>query len=144
MPSQVRKTYLALLAGPLDDDEGAIDAPLGGKAARSSWRVLRRSRSIASGTITTVELHPETGRQHQLRRHMALLGSPVLGDPRYCSEKARAAEVGELYLHALAIELPHPSTGEVLRVRSDEPERFRARRSAEEAEAASGAAALPG
>ena len=109
-----------------------------GRPARSTFRVLDRTRSAASGWLTTVELHPETGRQHQLRRHMALEGCPILGDPRYMSERSRASEIGELYLHALAVELPHPATGETLRLRSAEPERFEARRR-REAEAAAAA-----
>ena len=124
----IKKTYLALLAGLLEQDEGVVDSLVQGRPARSTWRVLDRTRSVASGWLTTVELHPETGRQHQLRRHMALEGCPILGDPRYMSERSRHAEVGELYLHAHAVELPHPATGEPLHIQSAEPKRFEARR----------------
>ena len=133
----VRKTYLAIVAGKLEGS-GVIDAPVHGKFARSRWQSLSCVRSAASGWVTTLRLHPETGRQHQLRRHLAVeLGCPILGDPKYLTADSRAAELdGALYLWAMEIELPHPATGEPLRVSTVEPPHFQARREAEEAAAA--------
>ena len=55
-----------------------------GSASSSSADVSGSSRSDSGRVwVTTVDLYPHTGRKHQLRRHMALLGHPLLGDPRY-------------------------------------------------------------
>ncbi|KAL3900052.1 MAG: hypothetical protein SGPRY_012529 [Prymnesium sp.] len=135
---RIQKTYLALLAGPLQGEEGVVQTPIHGKPARTSWRVLKRTPSSSSGCLTTVELRPETGRQHQLRRHMALQNCPILGDPRYMPERSRASEVGELYLHALTLELSHPANGEPLRITSCEPNRFEIRRSLDAVEVSLG------
>lgn len=128
----VRKTYLAIVAGRLDGS-GVVDAPVHGKPSRSRWEALEQTRSAASGWVTTVRLHPETGRQHQLRRHLAWeLGAPILGDAKYSPGASRAAEMDELYLWASEIVLPHPSTAEDVEIRIGEPAHFEARRRAEE------------
>lgn len=91
----VRKTYLAIVVGKLEGS-GVIDSPIHGKPSRSRWHVLSCVRSAASGWVTTLRLHPETGRRHQLRRHLAeQLACPILGDPK-CVRAARGGPaVGE-------------------------------------------------
>ncbi|MCB1442378.1 MAG: RluA family pseudouridine synthase, partial [Methyloceanibacter sp.] len=64
----------------------------------------------AAQQVALMSLKPVTGRQHQLRAHMAILGHPILGDTKYPSE----AELPEgierrLHLHARRIAFPHPS-----------------------------------
>lgn len=88
-----RKTYWAVVAGVPAEESGTIDAPLlkctsregwrmvvdpAGQPARTEWRVLGRD-----GGRAWLELHPATGRTHQVRVHCATLGCPVLGDPVY-------------------------------------------------------------
>ena len=104
---EVEKTYVAVLDGVPDGEEGKIDLPLlkvssaaqgwrmiadpKGKASRTAWRVLRteEGRSL-------VEFRPETGRTHQIRVHAATgLGAAVVGDPVY-----GRAEKGGTLLHA--------------------------------------------
>lgn len=92
---QVEKRYLAVVAGPVEEDEGTIALSLAkissaekgwrmiparkGKPAVTHWRKLR-----AQGGLTLVEFRPETGRTHQIRVHAAAgLGAPLLGDPVY-------------------------------------------------------------
>lgn len=104
-----RKTYWAVVAGVPAEECGTIDAPLlkrssregwrmavdpAGQPARTEWRVLGRD-----GGRAWLELHPATGRTHQVRVHCATLGCPVLGDPVY-------GESGRLHLLARAITLP--------------------------------------
>ena len=88
----IEKTYRAAVFGCPPEAEGVIDAPIArvsetsllrcvrsdGKPARSRYRVLERSPDTA-----LLELHPLTGRTHQLRLHCAHLGCPILGDPQY-------------------------------------------------------------
>lgn len=92
----VKKAYLALVVGVMREDEGVVDAPIGsalgssvrlkmgiredgaGLRAVTRWRVRERQSDR-----TLVELYPETGRQHQLRVHLAHLGHPIVGDKLY-------------------------------------------------------------
>ena len=57
-------------------------------------------------------LWPHTGRTHQLRAHMLLLGHPIVGDPKYNTPASQALSEGlKLQLHARRLVLPHPSRG---------------------------------
>ena len=79
-----------------------------GRPALTLWR----TRSVLQ-TSTQLWMRPITGRSHQLRVHLAELGHPILGDPIYGLNS-----VPPLRLHARALSLPHPFTGQRLRVRS--------------------------
>jgi tRNA pseudouridine32 synthase/23S rRNA pseudouridine746 synthase len=63
-----------------EKSEGIIDDPIDGKFAVSRYRVIARNPEKATSTLL-VEI--ETGRMHQIRRHLAGAGIPVMGDPRY-------------------------------------------------------------
>lgn len=117
---QVKKVYIARLAGRLEPKTGRVDLPLivdwpnrprqkvdhiEGRAAQTDWRVIR-----ASDAETRVRLMPVTGRSHQLRVHMAEQGHPILGDPLYASGEAGAHP--RLMLHAESLRLRHPDSGE--------------------------------
>jgi 23S rRNA pseudouridine1911/1915/1917 synthase len=73
-----------------------------------------------------VECRPESGRTHQLRVHLAHLGAPLLGDPRYGGPR-RVADVAvpRVMLHALRLALAHPVTGAPLDLQAPLPEDFR-------------------
>jgi len=75
----IDKRYQLIVLG-LPDVEGDINIALDGKQAATSYRLL--AHDPATGTAM-VEATITTGRLHQLRRHFALIGHPVLGDPRY-------------------------------------------------------------
>ena len=77
-----------------------------GRPALTLWR----TRSVLQ-TSTQLWMRPITGRSHQLRVHLAELGHPILGDPIYGLNS-----VPPLRLHARALSLPHPFTGQRLRV----------------------------
>ena len=143
---EVRKRYLAIVAGRVAAERGECDAPVGGKPAHTAWRVARRDASRAHGTVTTLELWPTTGRKHQLRRHCAAMGHPIVGDTQHRSRIAcasstpppcgrdddsgddgsshRATERPGLMLFAAALELPHPVTHEPIAVEAEEPLAF--------------------
>ena len=87
--SQVRKKYLALLSGVVEDDEGVIDKPIlisgrdvsidpSGKESITKFKVLERFRSY-----TFVQAEPLTGRRHQIRIHFWSAGHPLAIDAEY-------------------------------------------------------------
>ena len=81
--AKVVKRYRAEVVGDVEAGrgrEGTIELPVEGKPARTSFRVLSRD---AERDTTTLEVTIETGRHHQIRRHLEAIGHPVLGDPRY-------------------------------------------------------------
>ena len=128
---QLEKTYLASVFGHPPQDAGEIDLPVykigggnlirivdeRGQKALTQYRVLERAEKTA-----LLELHPLTGRTHQLRLHCMASGFPILGDPQYASPEstARSAQLGLTHqlLCAARLALTHPVTGEQLTLRS--------------------------
>jgi tRNA pseudouridine32 synthase/23S rRNA pseudouridine746 synthase len=128
----VAKTYEAVVQGRVDADDGEIALPIGpdwpnrprqqvdavrGKPALTRWQVLVRT---ADGATTRLRLHPVTGRTHQLRVHLQAVGHPIVGDALY---GGASSDLGapRLLLHACALDLPHPASGERLRLHSPAP-----------------------
>jgi tRNA pseudouridine32 synthase/23S rRNA pseudouridine746 synthase len=104
------KTYWAVVQGAPAQDSGTVDAPLLRRSTPAGWRMVADAAGQPAATdwmvrgrgdgIAWLELHPRTGRTHQVRVHCALLGCPVLGDPVY------GGGAGPLHLLARAIALP--------------------------------------
>ena len=126
---QVRKIYVARVAGEMSEPEGLVDLPLAvdwpnrpkqrvdhenGRAAQTEWKVLKRGDGE-----TRVRLSPKTGRSHQLRVHMLAIGHPVLGDPFYA--KGAARDHPRLMLHSETLRLRHPDGGKGLTFRAAPP-----------------------
>lgn len=111
---KVVKRYRAEVTGDVAAARGAagvVETPIEGKAARTLWRVV--GSDLARGT-TTLEVTIETGRQHQIRRHLESIGHPVLGDPRYgTGNKSREG----LRLAALFLAFREPFSGEEVELR---------------------------
>ncbi len=129
------KTYLALTARAPSPPGGRIDARLGKDPARPGLRrvspggdpaaTVYRTLSVGAGGAL-VEARPETGRTHQIRVHLAHLGAPLLGDARYGGpRRVGELEIPRVMLHALRLELAHPSTGERIAFAAPVPEDFR-------------------
>lgn len=91
---KVEKVYRAIVTGRLEGS-GVITKPLGGKDAVTYYESLDISSSSVFGYITTVKVVLETGRTHQIRRHLALLGHPIVGDMRYGLESFDQANMKE-------------------------------------------------
>ena len=120
---EVEKRYLAFAAGRLEG-EGIIDAPVGGRPARTRWKVVEHIRSLHIDWMSRVHLWPETGRTHQIRVHLAGLGHPVLGDDLYTPPGQRLLVGQGMFLAAVAVAFDHPATGARLEVEVPPPLRF--------------------
>jgi 23S rRNA pseudouridine955/2504/2580 synthase len=122
----VRKIYWALVHGVPRPPQGKIDAALVKAATPDGDRVRKarpgeqdRAQSAithyavidrAARQVSLMSLKPVTGRQHQLRAHMAILGHPILGDTKYPSDiELPEGLERRLHLHARRISFPHPS-----------------------------------
>jgi len=125
---EVKKRYIALVAGCVESDNGLIDAPVArhsvnrkkmdinhenGKTARTVYHVAKRYKRF-----TVLKVEPETGRTHQIRVHMKYIGHPVLGDKLY----GKGNEMARHALHAETLCLAHPDTGEYMEFRSPVPD----------------------
>jgi len=108
---RIEKVYWAIVAGAPAEPEGTIDAPLKKETRRTGWRMeidpagqraVTEYRVLASAQGQSwLELHPKTGRTHQIRVHCASLGCPVVGDPIYGGLGSEP-----LQLHSRAISIP--------------------------------------
>ncbi len=133
---KAKKRYLALVKGRMPRERGTIDLPLQEhqQTARSRamhgvnmqeaithWQVVRQSAECALLSCTI-----ETGRTHQIRRHLAAIAHPVAGDRKHgdfgFNREAKARwGLKRLFLHAERIEFPHPEHGRKTLVTSPVP-----------------------
>lgn len=106
---RIVKRYRAEVLGDVvatHGKDGTIDEPIEGRSARTLWRVVPGE---AGGGTTALDVTIETGRQHQIRRHLEAIGHPVMGDPRYgAGNKNREG----LRLSAVSLAFRDPFTGE--------------------------------
>lgn len=124
----VEKTYLAIVEGCPQPAGGTIDQPLRldpviyqmhvgpHPDARRAVTHFSTERSVGQRTLLRVEL--ETGRQHQIRAHLAWLGHPVVGDQRYGTAGVRMG------LHALRLSITKPGTSKPLVFEAPAPADF--------------------
>ena len=119
----IDRVYRALVRGLPRADEGRIDRPIGrhprdrkrmsvvtkaGRDSITNWRVTRRFRA---STVSELEVHPETGRTHQIRVHLSAAGLPLVGDVIYGRARGRDALLGRPALHAAHLGFEHPRSG---------------------------------
>ena len=120
---EMRKTYHAITIGAMPQQKGVIEALVDSKPATSHYEVVRSVVSKKYECFNLVQLQPITGRRHQLRKHLASIGFPILGDRDYGTPLHWDMKRG-LYLAAIAIEFVHPITNEKLSLSIDLPKKF--------------------
>lgn len=116
-----KRKYLAIVHGNVKAEDGIIDAPIGrhpvdrkkmavtfqhSREARTHFQVLQRF-----GSYSLVECRLMTGRTHQIRVHMAYIGNPVVGDPKYGPKASHFKIIGQA-LHSTELMFTHPVSGE--------------------------------
>ena len=129
---QVKKIYIALVKGNINENEATINMPIGrsttdrkkmavrkdGKEAITHFKVLKRYKNY-----TLLEVKIDTGRTHQIRVHMAKIGHPVLGDMVYSKGKNEFGVEGQM-LHSKSLDFKHPITGKEMHLEAKLPEYF--------------------
>jgi len=141
---KIEKTYIALVHGKIEKQEGVIDFPIrrsrtnpvkqvavkgkkGDPEAReaiTSFRALKYFSDKAGSQYTLVEAMPKTGRMHQIRAHLAALGHSIVGDDIYkLSEEKSPEKVKRHLLHAASLKFVSMS-GENMEFFSQLPEDF--------------------
>lgn len=148
--NRIQKTYHAIVRGHLIGS-GCIDSPLTQELDKIAYKfatqekmpqdAITHYRSLAtaeypfsSGKYDTsrfslVELKPETGRKHQLRRHLKRLFHPIIGDSKHGDlRQNRAFEahfgIKRLFLHASELTIQHPMTQETLTIKAEGDEQW--------------------
>lgn len=143
---EVQKDYLAIVWGCIRP-RGVLDAAVGRHPRkRKTMTVLRGGRGRMAVTswerlgsaerASLVQLHPHTGRTHQLRVHLAYLGYPIVGDPEYGARAAQghrqglepghlAREATRPMLHAHRITFLHPARRAFVTFKAPVPDDFR-------------------
>lgn len=141
----IQKTYAAVTRGHLTD-EGRVDYPLKEKLDKLGDKNVSQDKpaqsavtdyqSIDTATLaiplgkypsirySLIKLLPRTGRRHQLRRHLAHLRHPIIGDINYGDNKqnpffAEHFNIKRLMLHACSLKFKHPETGETVLIKAD-------------------------
>jgi 23S rRNA pseudouridine1911/1915/1917 synthase len=126
---KVNKTYIALVHGEVDPEQGIISLPItrnpevwgkftvGGDLARTAVTEWQRIANYKSGIenddekYSMLELKPLTGRTHQLRVHLKHLGYPIVSDLMYLGRRQSDKDLKwcpRMWLHAKKLSLKHP------------------------------------
>lgn len=132
----VQKTYLAIVHGWPSPPVNVVNAPImrhpdhkrmaiardgQGREAVTTWKLIRKG--VWDGRkVAVMEMHPHTGRTHQIRVHLSYKDYPIVGDKLYA--RGRSSPAPRQMLHARRISFPHPVTGERMTVEAPIPDDF--------------------
>jgi len=126
---KLKKNYLAICEGVIEKQTWKVDNFLGkvggyqggvlfgetgrekGKRAVTFFKVLKKGKGAS-----LVRAEPITGRTHQIRVHLKMIGHPVLGDFQYAKKFSCSYQPPRLMLHARSLAFRHPETGEELKI----------------------------
>jgi len=124
------RVYKALVHGVIPHHNGTIDAPIGRDEKdrkKMAVNIKHGKPSVTHFTVNThflehtyVDCRLETGRTHQIRVHMAYIGHPIAGDPKYGPRKT--LNIQGQALHAAELGFTHPQTQERLQFEAPLPE----------------------
>lgn len=138
--NRVKKKYLAVVRG-YTEDTGIIDYPLINEKGKSQeaiteYKTIRNVElDIPFGKFRTsryslVEVKPQTGRMHQIRKHLAHINHPIIGDrPHGCNKQNKLFkekfEMTTMMLHASEVVFKHPDTNSKIKITANLQSEFR-------------------
>lgn len=138
---EIKKIYIALVHGWMNEAHGTIDAPISrdlvrrarmttrrsdGRKAVTHWKILHKIDG-AYGKFSLLEIKIETGRTHQIRVHLSSIGHPVVGDALYgaikeiqpmkktAAQSQQPVALARNFLHSSELEFQHPIKSKLLR-----------------------------
>ena len=121
--NEIKKTYYAVTIGEMGLRRKII-SKIDGKESQSNYTIKESVPSKKFGILNLVKLKPQTGRRHQLRKHLSSIGNPILGDKEYGIENLILSGKG-LYLHADSLKFTHPFTNKKVHIKDELPQRFK-------------------
>lgn len=119
----IQKQYQAIVIGELPE-QGRIETLIDSKPSTTIYERVKVMPSLKNTFLSFVNLYPVTGRTHQLRKHLAGINHPILGDKLYGKEGLILWKKG-LFLCAVALSFRHPTTEKFLNIRIEAPNKFR-------------------
>lgn len=118
----IKKVYYAVTLGH-QEKKGSINIPIDGKPSLSHFEIIATQTSPKYVALNLVKLLPQTGRKHQLRKHLSSIGNPIMGDLQY-GTKGCIGKGNGLYLHAYSLSFIHPVTGTKISEKINLPKKF--------------------
>lgn len=129
----VKREYIALVHGIINEDSATIDAPIGRDVNNRKKMSVTADNSKDAVThifvlerlnnATLIKCVLETGRTHQIRVHLNYINHPIVNDPVYGLKKQENSSFGQM-LHAKTIGFIHPITKEYMEFSSEVPQEF--------------------
>jgi 23S rRNA pseudouridine955/2504/2580 synthase len=118
--NKTQHVKLALQKDVTEDGERRVHVEEGGMAAHTVFHLRQRY-----GDFTLLEAELKTGRTHQIRVHLSHLGFPIAGDDKYgdfdLNKQLMRNGLKRMFLHAWQVSLPHPVSGEALKLEAPLP-----------------------
>lgn len=118
---EIEKTYTALVHGTTPET-ALFSEEIDQRSASTNIKTLSYF-SFKEEHYSLVEVHPDTGRTHQIRIHLSQHGFPIVGDKEHGTGSEPFHKKG-LYLAAIGLRLTHPITGEPLEFKMNIPRKF--------------------
>ena len=103
---KIHKTYIAICYGELDKNKGIFNQDLIRYDGKK--KIVEKSKTLfkvidKNSNCTLLEMNPITGRKHQLRKQLSMIGHPIYGDDKYVYEKKFKTKNKELMLHSYVL-----------------------------------------
>ena len=120
---KISKEYMAVIEGTPFMESATIRMEINGKEAHSEIEIIGSTSWPVFGSATLVKVYPKTGRTHQIRRHLACMGHPILGDQLYSGDMKYTGQ--GLFLACTKLSFTHPTTKENIEIAVDLPRKFK-------------------
>jgi len=120
---KISKEYMALIEGTPLMSGATIRVEINGKEAHSDIEIVGSTSWPVFGSATLVKVYPKTGRTHQIRKHLACIGHPILGDQLFSGDTKYTGQ--GLFLACTKLSFTHPATKEHIEIAVDLPRKFK-------------------